>query len=46
MQPFSIVPPSHFGRRPRVRLSAGLTGNPFGSRWAAFMAALARVVRP
>ena len=29
MSPFSIVPPSHFGRRPRVRLSPAIAGHPF-----------------
>jgi hypothetical protein len=35
MSPFSIVPPSHFGRRPRVRLSvraravSDITARPF-----------------
>jgi hypothetical protein len=33
MQPFSIVPASHFGRRPRVRLAVRHDARPFAPNW-------------
>lgn len=45
MNSFSFhVPASNYRRRPAVRLAVGVAGNPFGSRWQTFMAALARMV--
>ena len=47
MHPFSFhVPSSHYRRRPSVRLAVTHDRAPFASPWLAFMAALARMVKP